>query len=206
MVVNISKMKDKDVPAYCKNYCTVAENNMAALNLIADQITAMTDITVEYERKLDEVVALENALKEGVKGKDLCRSDLETLFKGITANIQLIPGLPDSLRAALNITIKDKIPSPLVPHQPEDLKAEGSPAGVNYLDWKKGDNKSGMVYVIESRSKDEADFRLVDMVTATRYQHKGQTPGKFMIYRIRARKGDNYSIPSNEASVYADDM
>ena len=206
MEVNISKFKDKEVPPYGKNFYTVAGANLAILNIDATNITEMTDETADIEKKLDDVVAAENAFKQAVQAKEISRKDFEDCFKKYTKDFQLIEAVTDDLRAALNITIKDMIPSPLVPHQPKDLKAEGSPAGVNILNWKAGENKPGMLYVIESRTADQAEFTMVDMVTATKYKHKNQTPGKFMIFRVKARKGDEYSIPSNEASVYADEM
>jgi len=206
MEVNISKMKDKEVPPYGKNFYTVAGENLVLLNIDLTNITEMTDKTADLEKCLDDVVAAENAFKQAVQAKDISRLNFESCFKKYTRDFQLIEAVTDDLRAALNITIKDMIPTPNNPHQPQDLKADGSPQRVNYLNWDKGENKPGMLYVIEARTADQAEFTMVDMVTATKYEHENQTPGKFMIYRVKARKGDEYSIPSNEASVYADEM
>jgi len=206
MAVNISKMPDKELPPYGKNFAGVAELNMATLNIDVTNITEMNAKTDDFEKMLDDVVVAENAFKQAVQAKDISRKNFKDCFKKYTKDFQLIDAVTDDLRAALDITIKDKIPTPNIPHQPQGLKAEGSPQGVNYLNWDKGDNKQGMLYVIEARTADQAEFTLVDMVTATKYQHKNQTPGKFMLYRVKARKGDDYSIPSNEVSVYADEL
>ncbi|HHE37652.1 MAG TPA: hypothetical protein ENL20_03655, partial [Candidatus Cloacimonetes bacterium] len=61
MEVNISKFKDKEVPPYGKNFYTVAGANLAILNIDATNITEMTDETADIEKKLDDVVAAENA-------------------------------------------------------------------------------------------------------------------------------------------------
>ena len=58
------------------------------------------------------------------------------------------------------------------------------------------------MYVIEALLGDTNGFQMVDVVTDTKYIHKGQTPGVMIVYRVRAKRGDNLSIPSNEAAVY----
>jgi hypothetical protein len=42
----------------------------------------------------------------------------------------------------------------------------------------------------------------VDAVTATKYEHLGQTPGVRATYRIKARRRAVLSDPSNEAVIY----
>jgi len=43
---------------------------------------------------------------------------------------------------------------------------------------------------------------LVDVTSATKFNHTGQTPGVKAVYRVRARRGTAVSEPSNEAVVY----
>jgi len=49
-----------------------------------------------------------------------------------------------------------------------------------------------------------ASFTFVDVITATKYEHKDQAVGVRAIYRVRAKKRDKISSSSNETVVYAD--
>lgn len=206
MSVNISKFPDKDVPPYTKNFAEVANANRTVLDITEEDITSITDKTTALENSIANVVAKETALKEAVQQKYLFRGALEEVIKDLTYSFQKNKAVTDALRAALNITIKDIVPSPLVTHQPQELDAEALASGTVRMNWRKGENKYGVDYVIEMRKEGQAEFQFVDQVRATKYDHKGQKPGEFKIYRIKARKGDAYSEPSNEASVYSAEM
>jgi hypothetical protein len=206
MSVDVKRLSDDKILGYGVNFATVSGANMAILKidqLVVDDMTAKTN---DFETKLNGVALAEANLRNAVKAKSISREIWEKCIKGHTKAFQILPDMDDALRAALNITIRDSIPSPLVPYEPKELDATPLPSGTVKLNWKSGDNKPTMTYVIEMRKEGQPDFTVVDRVTATKYDHKGQKPGEFKIYRIKARKGDSYSEPSNEASVYSDEM
>ena len=62
---------------------------------------------------------------------------------------------------------------------------------------------TGIQYVIEFMTGTTAWTR-IDAVTKRRYEHTGQTPGVPTFYRVSARRRNLLSLPSNEASVYAE--
>ncbi|MBC8384797.1 MAG: fibronectin type III domain-containing protein [Candidatus Cloacimonetes bacterium] len=204
--MNISKMPDKDLGPYCENFNNVADENKVVLKLSDEEIIKFIEKATDFKSKLSESVAAQIAAAEAVVAKNLSREDLTVFYKGHIAKFQVDNEIPDTLRASLGITIRDKIPSHVPAYKPEDLKAEGKASGTIVLDWKAGQNKQNTLYIIESRHADQPDFVRVDMVTATKYNHKNQTPGKFVTYRIIARRGDEYSEPSNEASVYTAEL
>jgi hypothetical protein len=202
MQVSISRFRDTEIPPYTRQYAAAAEIHKILLKIEEADVTLMRGKTVEFEDCLNAVVAAESALKEAIQAKDHCRISLEDMYNGYTNQFQPNPDCTDEIRAALNITIRDKKTTPNLPQKPEELNADGSPTGVNHLNWKPGDNKKGMQYVIEAMKAGETAFTMVDFTSKTKYDHKGQKPGVQITYQVRAKKGELLSAPSNAAVVY----
>ncbi|MBC8384545.1 MAG: fibronectin type III domain-containing protein [Candidatus Cloacimonetes bacterium] len=116
--------------------------------------------------------------------------------------IQGHPAATNQMIEECGLPRHDTTPSVIVAVKPDDLKAEGLESGTIKLNWKNGGNKPGTLYRIENKHQEDADFSLVETVTATKYSHKGQTPGLFVLYRIVAKRGEQFSEPSNEVAVY----
>ena len=60
------------------------------------------------------------------------------------------------------------------------------------------------IAIIKGRRKtgESTTYTMVDVVTKTKYDHKNQTPGVKVSYRILAKRGEKLSGHSNIATVY----
>ncbi len=197
-------MSDKEIPSYTDNFNKEADTYKTELKIAIEDITILNNTALDFQTKLNASVAAQIAATEAVVAKNNSRKALEETYKEYIAKFQADKQLPDTIRAALKITIKDTTPTPRIPHQPQDLVVKGIPEGENQLNWDAGENKPGMMYQIEAQTDVNVGFVLVDVVTKTKYDHKHQTPGVRVDYRVRAKRDDELSIPSNIATVYPD--
>lgn len=200
----IQKLKDAEVGPWVEKFNTAAATYSAELDLTPDDLTTLNDTATKFKGKYSASEAAKSAAADAVQAKDEERENLNGVYMEFTNKIQAL-NPPDHIKAALGITIRDTEPTPLLPYRPEELTADPTPTGDIFLNWKRGQNKPNMQFVIEYRTKANPEFTMLDIITATRYTHKGHTPGEFIAYRIKARKGDRYSEPSNEAAVYVED-
>lgn len=201
-MASITHLSDKALGDYCRQLNSVVEANSAVFQVTAEELTKMNTKTSDYETKNEGVIAAKGTYANAVEAKDMSREDLLDYYMKLIGRFQNTEGIPDNLKREAGLTVKDMQPTPLHPYEPKNLTAKAKSNGDVDLDWERGENKQGMQFVVELRKKDAVDFTMVDIVTATKYVHKGQTPGENQTYRIRARKGDSYSDPSNEATVY----
>ena len=93
-------------------------------------------------------------------------------------------------------------PLPRQPSAPSDLVATGTSDGTNHLKWKRNGNRQGTIFIIEGKIGAATTWSIVAAVTNSAYRHTNQTPGVKAEYRIKAKRGDLESGPSNTAVVY----
>ena len=110
--------------------------------------------------------------------------------------------IPDSLIESLGLDADDDSLTSIVPVQPADLVVEGRSNGINYLKWASGGNKPRTIYIVEAKIGDATSYVFAKSTTKTRFEHKNQTPGVRVFYRVKAVHGDLESASSNEAVVY----
>ncbi len=195
---------DPALETWLENLSTVMSANLAVLGISQEDYDALVADIGKFSQGLTAHVTAQAAAKAATETKDKAKEDVISNFSVLVNKIQVDPNIPDSLREELGIPVHDKIPSDLTPYPPTDLKAEGFADGTNKLNWKKGENKPGCLYVIEAMIGEATAFATVDVVTATKYDHQKQTPGMKAIYRVRAKRKDLLSSPSNEAAIYSD--
>lgn len=85
---------------------------------------------------------------------------------------------------------------------PTDLLVEGFSNGTNKLRFNRNGNKPNTIFNVEAKIGDAANFVIVGSTSKTTFEHKNQTPGVKVIYRVRAQRGDDFSDYSNPATVY----
>ncbi len=93
-------------------------------------------------------------------------------------------------------------PSRTTPLAPTNLQVVASADGTNRLFWRAGDDVSSTLYDIEAQIGDNPNFVLVYTTGARKFDHKNQTPGVKITYRISARRRGISSGFSNLAQAY----
>ncbi len=193
---------DLDYQAWLVNFVTVANANLAALGLVAGDMTPVTTAKTPFDTAIPDVVTKQQALAQAVQNKVTTRKTSVGTVRTVVRKIQANPAVTNALKAQLGITVKDISPTPVTPVPPLDLVARGLDTGTNILNWKRNGNKPSVQFVIEAKIGTSTAWVLIDVTSATKYSHVFQQPGVKAIYRVRARRGSAVSEPSNEAVVY----
>jgi len=194
--------RDSEFQNFSNNFAKQATEHQADLFLTVEQTAKLTTSSTDFDAKYDAHLLAQNAAEAATGDKNESRKSFEKEIRSIAGIIQANPDIPNNLREILGLPVHDNIHTHIHPQIPQDLYAEGSPTGVNHLNWEAGENKPGTMYVVEAMQAGEKDFSFVDVVTKTKYDHKGQTPGVMITYQIKAKRGDEVSQPSNNAVVY----
>jgi hypothetical protein len=194
--------RDAEFQNFSNNFAKQAGLYQAELFLTVEQTAKLATSSTEFEGKYDAHLVAQNAAEAATGSKNESRKAFERNIRTIAGIIQANPDIPNSLREILELPVHDTTHSVVNPQTPEALQAYGTDEGVNHLDWKPGENKSGTMYVIEAKIGDELSFSMIDVVTKTKYDHKEQTPGVRISYRVRAKRGEKLSEHSNTATVY----
>ena len=93
---------------------------------------------------------------------------------------------------------------PVPPTPPSDLTVTPFANGINRLTWVRNNNVQGTKFIIEAKRSANGAWQFVDVVTATRFDHINQTPGVPVMYRVKAKRGNQESVPSPDTVAYAD--
>ena len=184
------------------NFIAVATANKAALGLSNEQISALSTLQTDFGAQLNDQQAKKEAATAAttlVKGsRKFLNSEIGSLNAIFKANKNVAADLIESL--GLNANGDSAVSS--VPVAPVDLVVTGLSNGTNTLKFGGGGNNRRTNYIIEAKIGDSANYVFVAVTTKTRYEHKNQTPGVRVFYRVKAVRGDLESAYSNEAVIY----
>jgi hypothetical protein len=164
-----------------------------------DEITA--DFT-NLEKLLQDVSKAKAALNTAVEAKDMAETGSKKKMRVKIGLIQANPDIPDTIRQAMGLKIHDTTPSHEDPFIPSHCEAKVFSTTTNLIDWKPNGNPSGTSYVIHYRDGAEGDFKLLDVVSASKYKHKGVKAGEPVYYRVAARRGDKQSDFCDPVGLY----
>ncbi len=193
---------DVEASAYFNRVLQFAENDDAPLIMPLAAVAALRALASDFA---DKILSVENAragLANAVAVKDEARAAVEVRFRAEIQRVQVDPLVTDSKRVAAGIPVRDTIRTTSAPVTPSALVAVADAAGINNLTWDGSANASGIQYVVEAKIAPALDFSTVDVVTAQKFAHTAQMPGRNVVYRVKARRGTATSAPSNTASVY----
>ncbi len=202
MITKIYKMSDADFSVWLENFENVIDENLAALNLTAANLTEMQTLKEEMKNALAERQSVEEMKRAKIA---VLREKRRAALKKVAYYNKILPAneaISIELigRLGLNITVSNT--ATVEPSQPVGLVAESFANGINELSWKKNGNRAGTFYIIEARLETEPKFVYVGSTSKTKFEHKNQRPGVRMFYRVKALRHDEESTYSNEAVVY----
>lgn len=187
---------------WMENMLTTLENNNATLGLDANLLNDAKATRASLATNLSERQTLEDNLAGKNEEIKFNRADGNNKASVLKKLLKLNANASNSLIEQSGFNLDDDIKSSNPPIQPLDLVVTGTSDGTNSLKWSRNGNKQGTLFVIEAKIGDSNDWSMVDVVTNSKYEHKNQTPGVKVNYRIKAKRGDSLSTASNSAMVY----
>lgn len=176
--------------------------NPTTYGITAAQATAVTNAVNQVGQALQDVNALKAELASAVDQKDALRTSAEQTIRSLARQIQANPGVTDDQKSQAGLPVYDTTPTSSAPNAPTDLVVKANASGMHELSWKRNGNPSGTSFIIECRKGNETNWSFVKVVQRTRYEHTGNTPGQMVVYRVRAQRGEQESLNSDEVVAY----
>lgn len=202
MADSFYKLSNAEFIIWLQNMLTTVENNNAVA--LIDQ--NLLDTTGSGRVVLATNLGERQSIKDILAGKNVeirtNRKDLNKKVSKIQIALKNNENISNSFIEQAGFNVSDGVKSPIVPIQPTDLVASGTSDGTNRMKFNRNGNKSGVLFIIEAQIGDSTVWMMIDAIKTTKYEHKNQTPGVKIRYRVRAKSGDLISSPSNVASVY----
>jgi hypothetical protein len=175
----------------------------ANYGIVAADATALRTSLEAFDDSYNAAQDAENSRVAAVAEKNTARAAFEAAFRPLVQQLQVNPAVSDESKTVAGLPIRDLVRTISAPVAPVDLVAVEMSGGAHELAWLSNGNAPGVQYVVEAKTGLAGDFSLVDVVTTTTFRRSGQTPGVRVDYRVRARRRDQNSEPSNVASVFA---
>ena len=191
----------KELSAWIANFNTTASAQMASLGLTAADITALNGVQTNLNTSIAGVTTAKASLKAAAQTETVATKSLNNTVRGIVRRIQSNPAVTSTQKAQLGINPRTNIRTKTPPTTPTELVGEGFSTGVNSLKWKRNGNIAGTVFLIEAQTG-TGNFSAVGSTLTTKFEHKGQTPGAKIAYRVTASRGGLLSVPSLAVTLY----
>lgn len=204
MGIDYFPKRDHEFLAWLKNFTTVANSYGATLGLTLTQLSELTTARTNYENALDDLETIRGTARSYVQNKKQVKAETQSLVRELVRIIQANPDVTNNQRQELGITVRDTEPTPILPQQPTNLTVSGNENGVNTLRWQTGGNPYGTQYLVEIWNSAANRWDQVDVTTRSNYRHTNQVPGLQQFYRVKAKRTQYLSPPSNVAVVYGD--
>ncbi len=202
-MANYLPAKEAELTLWLTNFLTAANANLAALGLVAADLTAITTQQATFTSNLNDIETKKAALASAIDTKDASKESLLQKVRVIVNKIQANPAVTVAMKAQLGISTKEGGQHPQSPIPPTELMATLVPDTGIELDWSRNGNGPGTLFVIEYRLLPSAAWQLLDIITKTSYLHSGIAIGAGIEYHIKARKGNQTSGPCNIAVIHA---
>jgi len=100
---------DTEFQAWAENFVTYASDHAADLGLGPGEIGPLTTGQADFDAKMAANITAQQAAQAARQGKDDSRGEFESLIRQIVRQLQASPDVDDTERAALGITVRDKV-------------------------------------------------------------------------------------------------
>jgi hypothetical protein len=185
--------------AWSDNFLTVLRANREILAISEERVDALAN---QYRQCKESVVAYAEA-KERIRllyeKKRATIQEVQRYTHDLTQRLLNDPEISDSTKIYLGILPTKKY-YPRTPYAVQSLhvtpKMVGKTIadGVNLVHWKRPRNAPDTVYIVMAVPYEGGTWTEVARTKGCRFQHKNQTVGRPMCYRIVSQRGDLQSV------------
>jgi len=194
---------DADFIVWLANFVTGANANLAALGLVAADLTPVTGVQPTYSTQLNDVESKKAALASAVASKNATKESVIQKVRAVVNKIQANPAVTPAMKSQLGISTREGGQYPQNPIAPTHLVANLLPDGRIKLNWNRNGNAPTALFIIEYRLMPAGNWTLLDFVSKTSYIHAGYPVGTIIEYVVKARKTTKTSSQSNIAIIDA---
>lgn len=195
-------MKNPEFTIFVENMLNQAELNKTILEFDAAKLTELTNDNIALKAKLLLLQNLQDTLDSEIKAAKTLRDKMNNGVEKLEIDADNNDNVTDSLIELIGFDVKTQNSGSSGISVPTALLVNGTSDGINHLRFNRNGNRQGTNFIIEAKIDDSNTWVIIDVITNTKYDHKNQTPGVKIQYRVRAKRGDLESTPSNVAVVY----
>jgi len=197
----MARISDEEFVMNFEDFVDTAMANKTVLNYSAEDQAEGNALKADLLSDLNAIQAAQATL-DGLKATFSNRRKTASEFQNSRKKyFDSNPNTTDALRAELKIN-KPASGASIVA-QPLNLSAEGFESGINKLKWERNGNPQHRNFTVEYRVGETGQWLIAGTTRKTTYNHKNQTPGVKIYYRVFANTDEEQSPHSNTAVVYA---
>ena len=195
--------KPLEVAQWLGNASTVANANLAAMGLVAADVTALTGAKTTLDTTIANVTAAKDAYHAAVVARKTALKAAGVTARAVSKKVQAAPACPANIKKQAGFNVRAIPQKQVVPKTPANLVATGYDNGTNLLTWNTAGNKPGTIYRVEAKLLDERAYTIIGTTTKSRLELPNNTPGTQVVYRVCATRTTLESGFSNVAIVYS---
>ena len=194
--------RDTELSLWLGNFITVAQANITLLAFLPADLMNLSTDNATFTGDVAQLNSAKAQMKSATQNKNTARKKAVADARALARRVQSNPAVTPALKSSLGLNPKTNKPGVVQPVTPIGLVASGASNGVNELQWSRSGNHPSTVFLVEAQIGTAADFVQIGAPTATKFTHQNVTPGVKVVYRVRARRRNVVSAPSNVATLY----
>lgn len=196
------KIKNPEFTIFVESFLVQAEENKQILNFNTTKITDLSNDNAQLKAKLLEQRNLMDSIDSVNQDVKAMREKMNKSIEYFENDADNNENVTEGMKERMGFDTNGQSSSIVGIMVPSDLLVNGTSDGINHLKWNRNGNRYGTAFIIEAKIGDSSTWTIIDVVTVTKYDHKNQTPGVKIQYRVRAKRSEMESTPSNTATVY----
>ncbi len=197
-----NNMPDAQFLTFAENFVSVAELNATPLGIDEGQIGQMTTALNQYGSALTGQANAHDAAKAATITKKAKKAAMLDIVRLYANQWQANPSISSTLKQELGLPIHDTTPTPRPVFTPSDLYVRTICSGTNWLRWNRSGNFPYTSFEIQYSYDEPNAWQWLDVTTRSEFRHIGQTPGRAVYYRVRAKRPTGVSDWSNVGVAY----
>ena len=194
---------DPALVAAVQQILPVVSAQKTVLNMTTQQVTDLTNLANAYIAQYGASNTAKAAAKSAVASKDTAKKAMTNSLYSYVRQWRANPGVSDALLAQLLCSPRNTSGSSTPPTMPTELTAFANGLGDIQLKWNRNGNKSGTVFLVQSRFAPNGEWVTINATTKVSDKLTAE-PGNYIAFRIVAVRGGRSSNPSVPVSLWED--
>lgn len=196
--------REAEIFDYATQMHSMVSGSPTTWGLTTSDVTALNTIMGQWDVDYGQALALEKSKLAAVSQKDARKAELIRRFRLLNNKVQATPSVTAAMKVEAGFSVPDTTPTAVIAQTVTTLSVTGFDTGANNLKWARSGNKSAVKFAVFVSYDNGAEWSQVTVVTKTKFEHKGQTPGQTAWYKVVAYSASNTALASPIAVVYAD--
>lgn len=188
----MAKISNEQFVSDFEEFVDLATDNKAELNYSTDDLAQGETLKTTLATQLNTMQTARAALDAAEANFNETRKTANEFQSSRKKYFASNPAVSAATKAKLNI-VKAATGGAGIVAQPIDLSVEGFASGINVCKWKRSGNPQHRNFTVEYRVGETGAWLIAGTTRKTVFNHKNQTPGVKIYYRVYAHTDDEQS-------------